>query len=76
MNLDPYYYCREHDGSGWSVRGPNGFCLKKTNGPLDKSVAYCIAKLLPDQFDDAPAMLRDLPVPDPDGGYRRVGETR
>ena len=58
--LDPYYYCREHDGSGWSVRGPNGFCIKKADGPLDKNVAYIIAKLLSDQPADALALLRDV----------------
>jgi hypothetical protein len=73
--LDPYYYAREHDGSGWSVRGPEGFVFKKTDGPLDKSVAYIIAKLLSDKFNDAFAMLRDLPAPRSDEGYRRIGET-
>jgi hypothetical protein len=59
--LDPYYYAREHDGSGWSVRGPNGFVIKLTEGALDKSIAYIIAKLLSGELADALAMLRDLP---------------
>jgi hypothetical protein len=59
---DPYYYAREHDGAGWSVRGPDGFCLKKTDGPLDKNVAFVIAKLLSDQPPAALALLRDLPT--------------
>jgi hypothetical protein len=55
--LDPYYYCREQDGSGWSVRGPNGFCVKKVQGAMDKNVAYIIAKLLSDQPADALSLL-------------------
>lgn len=58
--LDPYWYAREHDGSGWSVRGPGDFCIKKADGPMDKNVAYIIAKLLSDQPADALALLRDV----------------
>jgi hypothetical protein len=58
--LDPYYYCREHDGSGWSVRGPDGFVIKtSTDKPLDKSVAYIIAKLLSGDLVSALFMLTD-----------------
>jgi len=56
---DPYYFRREHDGSGWSVCGPGGFILKKTDGPLDKNIAYIIAKLPSNQLSDALASLRD-----------------
>lgn len=59
--LDPYWYAREHDGSGWSVRGPDGFVIKKPDGPLDKNVAYIIAKMLSGKFADALDLLRDLP---------------
>ncbi len=58
--LDPYWYAREHDGSGWSVRGPNGFCIKLTERALDKNVSYIIAKLLSDKPADALSMLRDV----------------
>jgi hypothetical protein len=61
--LDPYYYAREHDGSGWSVRGPNGFCIQKVDGPMDKNVAYIIAKLLSDKPADALSLLRDINSP-------------
>lgn len=57
--VDLYYYAREHDGSGWSVRGPNGFCLKKADGPMDKNVAYVIAKLLSDDPGPALELLRN-----------------
>lgn len=57
---DAYWYAREHDGSGWSVQGPDGFCIKKTDGPLDKNVAYIIAKLLSDKPADALSLLRDV----------------
>lgn len=58
--IDPYYYAREHDGSGWSVRGPDNFCLKlSVEHPLDKSVAYVIAKILSGDLVSALAMLAD-----------------
>jgi hypothetical protein len=59
--LDPYYYAREHDGSGWSVRGPNGFALKMPpDQPLDKNIAFIIAKLLSGKLGPAESLLRDL----------------
>ena len=61
--LDPYYYAREHDGSGWSVRGPNGFCIQKVDGPMDKNVAYIVAKLLSDKPADALSLIRDINSP-------------
>jgi len=69
--LDPYYYAREHDGSGWSVRGPNGFVIKLIEGALDKNIAYIIAKLLSGELTDALAMLRDLPPDLPPAGRIR-----
>ena len=59
MELDPYYYCREHDGSGWSVRGPDGFCIKRADG-LDKNDAYVIAKILSGKPQDALELLQAL----------------
>ena len=69
--LDPYWYAREHDGSGWSVRGPNGFCIIKIDGPMDKNVAYIIAKLLSDKPADALSLLRDVIRHLPAGGHLR-----
>jgi hypothetical protein len=58
---DPYYYCREYDGSGWSVRGPDGFVLKmRATNPMDKNIAYCIAKLLSGKLTDADDLLQSL----------------
>lgn len=58
---ESYYYCREHDGSGWSVRGPDGFELKMPpSQPLDKSVAYIISRLLNGNYHDASLMLVGL----------------
>lgn len=59
--LDPYWYAREHDGSGWSVRGPDGFALKMPpDRPLDKNIAFVIAKLLSGKITDADMLLHDL----------------
>lgn len=58
--LDAYWYAREHDGSGWSVRGPDNFCLKlSVEHPLDKSEAYIIAKILSGDLTSALVMLTD-----------------
>jgi hypothetical protein len=67
---DPYWYAREHDGSGWSVRGPDGFEIKVLAG-MDKNVAYVIAKLLSGKYDDADALLHDFAAM-----MRRLNETR